>query len=275
MSRLDPLLRLLTLAALVGAAFLVVALSGSLSADAVRDRIDALGAAGPLLFIPISACLTVALFPGPLLAGASGLLFGTALGTPVSIASATLGATLAFSLSRWWAHDAVQEIAGPRLNALRAWVGRRGFWSVLYARIAPGVPYSLVNYAAGLTPILLRSFVAATAIGVAPRAFAYTALGGSLGDLTSPEAIVAVVVLVLDGGGRRGLRRARPTPRAAGVLGGRRNGLLRRAARTAASREGRWPWAGRVPSSSGACVFRGDLWVFRNTSPSVARGCAA
>jgi uncharacterized membrane protein YdjX (TVP38/TMEM64 family) len=213
-NRLDPRLRLLTLALLVGAAFLVVALSGSVSADGVRDRVDSLGAAGPLLFIPISACLTVALFPGPLLAGASGLLFGTALGTPVSIVSATLGATLAFCLARWWAHDAVQELAGPRLNALRAWVGRRGFLSVLYARIAPGVPYSLVNYAAGLTPILVRSFVAATAIGVAPRAFAYTALGGSLGDLRSPEAIVAVVVLVVMAAvgalvGGRDLRRAR------------------------------------------------------------------
>jgi uncharacterized membrane protein YdjX (TVP38/TMEM64 family) len=213
-NRLDPRLRLLTLALLVGAAFLVVALSGSVSADGVRDRVDSLGAAGPLLFIPISACLTVALFPGPLLAGASGLLFGTALGTPVSIVSATLGATLAFCLARWWAHDAVQELAGPRLNALRAWVGRRGFLSVLYARIAPGVPYSLVNYAAGLTPILLRSFVAATAIGVAPRAFAYTALGGSLGDLRSPEAIVAVIVLVVMAAvgallGGRDLRRAR------------------------------------------------------------------
>jgi len=211
---LDPRLRLLTLALLGGAAFAVVALSGSLSADGVRDRVDSLGAAGPLLFIPISACLTVALFPGPLLAGASGLLFGTALGTPVSIVSATLGATLAFGLSRWWAHDAVQELAGPRLSALSAWVGRRGFLSVLYARIAPGVPYSLVNYAAGLTPILLRSFVAATAIGVAPRAFAYTALGGSLGDLGSPEAIVAIVVLVVMAAagavvGGRDLRRAR------------------------------------------------------------------
>jgi uncharacterized membrane protein YdjX (TVP38/TMEM64 family) len=210
----NPRLRLLTLALLVGSAFLVVALSGSLSADGVRDRVDDLGAAGPLLFIPISAGLTVALFPGPLLAGASGLLFGTALGTPVSIVSATLGATLAFGLSRWWAHDAVQELAGSRLSALRAWVGRRGFLSVLYARLAPGVPYSLVNYAAGLTPILLRSFVAATAIGVSPRAFAYTALGGSLGDLGSPEAIVAVVVLVLmavvgAAFGGRDLRRAR------------------------------------------------------------------
>jgi uncharacterized membrane protein YdjX (TVP38/TMEM64 family) len=130
------------------------------------------------------------------LAGASGLLFGTALGTPVSICSATLGATLAFGIARWLAHDAVEELEGPRLRALRAWVGRRGFLSVLYARIAPGIPYSLVNYAAGLSPVALRAFVAATAVGCAPRAFAYTALGGSFGDLGSPETVIAIAVLV-------------------------------------------------------------------------------
>jgi uncharacterized membrane protein YdjX (TVP38/TMEM64 family) len=195
-----------------------VLLSGGLSADRVRSWVDGYGAVGPLVFIAVSASLTVFLFPGPVLAAASGLLFGTALGTPVSIASATLGATLAFSLSRWWAHDAVVALAGPRLAALRAWVGRRGFLTVLYARIAPGVPYTLVNYAAGLTPIALRSFVAATAIGVSPRAFAYTALGGSLGDLTSPEALAAVVVLVVMAVtglalARRDLRRAGPAGR--------------------------------------------------------------
>jgi uncharacterized membrane protein YdjX (TVP38/TMEM64 family) len=192
-----PRLRLATLALAVGGAFALVALSGSLSPDRVRDWVDGLGPLGPALFVPISAALTVALFPGPLLAAASGLLFGTALGTAVSIVAATLGATLAFCLARWWASDAVESLAGPRLSALRALVGRRGFASVLYARIAPGVPYSVVNYAAGLTPVLLRSFVAATAIGVAPRAFAYTALGGTLGDLRSPQAIVAVAVLVV------------------------------------------------------------------------------
>ena len=190
-------LRLLVLGGTLAACVAVLALSGSLSAERVRDWVDGYGAAGPLAFIAVSASLTVVLFPGPMLAAASGLLFGTALGTPVSIVSATLGATLAFSLSRWWAHDAVVALAGPRLRALRAWVGRRGFLTVLYARIAPGVPYTLVNYAAGLTPIALRSFVAATAIGVAPRAFAYTALGGSLGNLRSPEAYIAVAVLVV------------------------------------------------------------------------------
>jgi uncharacterized membrane protein YdjX (TVP38/TMEM64 family) len=195
-SRTAAGLRLAALAGALGAIVLVLALTGSLSASRVRDWVEGFGLAGPLVFIAVSASLTVVLFPGPVLAAASGLLFGTAVGTPVSIASATLGATMAFCVARWWAHDAVVALAGPRLRALRAWVGRRGFLTVLYARIAPGVPYTLVNYAAGLTPIALRSFVAATALGVAPRAFAYTALGGSLGNLGSPEALVAVGVLV-------------------------------------------------------------------------------
>ena len=114
----------------------------------------------------------------------------------MSIASATLGAVGAFSISRWVAGDAVEELGGPRLRAASEWVGQRGFRSVLYARIAPAVPYTLVNYAAGLTPVRLGAFTAATAIGVAPRAFAYTALGGSLGHLDSPEALIAVGVLV-------------------------------------------------------------------------------
>ena len=163
------------------------------------------------MFIAASALLTPALFPGPLLAGAAGLLFGTAVGTPVAIAAATLGATLAFSLGRWWAHDSVEAVARGRLAALRAWIGRRGFYAVLYARLAPGIPYSLVNYAAGLSPVALRAFALATMIGCAPRAFAYAALGGNLDDLGSPEAIAALIVLVtVSVVGLVGLRRSGP-----------------------------------------------------------------
>jgi len=196
-SRRAAILRLATLALVLGALVAVAALSGSFSAQRVRDWVDGYGAIAPIVFIAVSASLTVVLFPGPVLAAASGLLFGTALGTPVSIVAATLGATMAFSLSRWLAHDAVEELAPPRVQRIRAWLGRRGFVAVLYARIAPGLPYTLVNYAAGLTPIRLASFVAATAIGCAPRAFAYTALGGSLDDLTQPEAIIAFALLIV------------------------------------------------------------------------------
>jgi uncharacterized membrane protein YdjX (TVP38/TMEM64 family) len=190
-------LRLGGLALGVLAALLIVATITGLSARGVRDWVDGFGAAAPLVFIVVSAALTCALFPGPVLAAASGLLFGTWLGFPVSLTSATLGACCAFLISRRVGLGAVEQLAGPRVQRIRGWIGRRGFLSVLYARIIPGMPFTLVNYAAGLTPLRLPVFAGATALGAAPRAFAYTALGGSFGDWRSPETIVAAVVLAV------------------------------------------------------------------------------
>ncbi len=190
-------------------AFAVVAGRGDLSAERVRDWVDDAGVWAPLAFVVVSASLTVAFFPGPLLAGASGLLFGTAAGFPLSLTAAVLGASAAFLIARAVGGDALEHVAGRRVRAVRDLIARRGFLSILYARIVPGVPYNLVNYAAGLTAIRLPVFAAATALGAAPRAFAYTALGGSLDDLGSPEAIAAIVVLVVMAiGGLVALRRS-------------------------------------------------------------------
>ena len=51
------------------------------------------------------------------------------------------------------------------------------------SRIIPLLPYGLVNYSAGLTHLSYRDMALGTLIGAAPKVFAYTALGGSLGDL--------------------------------------------------------------------------------------------
>ena len=193
---IGPRTRLTMLGLGMASAFAILAVSGSLSTDQVEEWVDSMGWGGPLVFIALSSLLTVVCFPGPLLAGACGLLFGTAVGTPTALVASTLGATLACALGRFVAGDAVEEIGGPRMRSLAAWVGRRGFVSVLYARIAPGVPYNIVNYACGLTTIPLATFALATLIGTAPRTFAYVALGGSFGDLGSPEALIAISVLV-------------------------------------------------------------------------------
>ena len=204
--------RLVALALPLGILFLVLvvlAAEGTLRPEPVREWADReirepvedLGLAGPVLFVLVMSCATVLLFPGPVTAALSGVLFGTAVGFPTTLASFVVGGVLAFSIARWWAHDAVAHLAKRhrRLRAARDLIGKRGFLSVFYARLMPGVPYNLVNYAAGLTPVSLAAFVAATAIGAAPRAFAYTALGGTLGDLRAPEALIAVSVLVVFG----------------------------------------------------------------------------
>jgi len=195
-SRRTALLRLAGLAALAAIAFLLaVALLGRSTAD-VRETVDGAGALAPVLYVLLMSVLTCALFPFPLLAAAGGLVFGIAEGTVLSVLGGTLGAVLAFLLARTVAGDAVARLAGERLERLQRAVEARGFVAVLYARIFPGVPRDLANYAFGLTRVGIVAFGAATLLGTTPRAYAYVALGGSLGAFDSTQSIVAITLLV-------------------------------------------------------------------------------
>ncbi len=179
--------RLGGLAAILTLLFAVGLLIAPHSPDRLRRDVDGLGGWGPIAMVAIYAVLTCAFVPGSALAGASGLLFGAAVGTGLAVISATLGACLAFVTARVLARRSYAMLATGRVRQLGERIEARGFVAVLYARIAPAMPFALISYAAGLTGIGIRDFAAATAVGAAPRAFAYATLGGSIGDYSSPQ----------------------------------------------------------------------------------------
>jgi uncharacterized membrane protein YdjX (TVP38/TMEM64 family) len=180
--------------------FVAATASDSLpSAERVHEWGDGLGVLGPIVFVPGSALLSCLFVPGPVLAGAAGLLFGTAFGTLVALAGAVLAASSQLLIARHLAGRQVDSILPDRVRRLDDFLERNGFFAVLVIRLAPAIPYVLTNYAAGLTRLRLRHMAAGTAIGALPRTFAYVALGGSLTDLGRPEAKVAVGMLVAVG----------------------------------------------------------------------------
>jgi uncharacterized membrane protein YdjX (TVP38/TMEM64 family) len=195
LARLRLIGLVVTLAAVALAVLLVVARSPE---DAQRGVDDA-GAWAPVAFVVAATLLTCAFFPFPVMAASAGLLFGVTGGTALSITGGTLGALAAFLIARYVAREGAEELAGDRLTRVRAFVARRGFVAVLYARIFPGVPRDLANYVFGITRVGFVAYAVATVLGIAPRAYAYTALGGTLGDLTSTQSVVAVSVLVAMG----------------------------------------------------------------------------
>ena len=194
------------------------------SPERVRAWIEPFGWAGPAAFLVVATGLHASFVPGPLLAGASGLLFGPALGTAVTLSGSVCSALVELTVGRRGGREGMDRLGGERYRAVASWLERNGFWAVVTLRLAPVLPDAPVSYAAGLSHVRPRHIAAGTAVGAAPRAFAYTALGGSLGDLTSPLAYIAVATIVVAGlAGAVALRRqVRRSRAAAEALGGSR-----------------------------------------------------
>jgi uncharacterized membrane protein YdjX (TVP38/TMEM64 family) len=168
--------------AVYGAVSLVVvgtlAVTGNIpSSSEARDFGDDLGPLAAILFVPLFVLANFAI-TWPILAGAAGLLFGTVAGTPL-------------------AGEHRGRLLPQRTRRIENFLTANGAVAVMESRIVPLLPYGLVNYSGGLTHLAYRAMAIGTLIGAAPKVFAYTALGGSLDDLTSPEALAALVVLVL------------------------------------------------------------------------------
>jgi uncharacterized membrane protein YdjX (TVP38/TMEM64 family) len=179
----------------VAVAFAAVSIAG-VTPGAVQHWVHGAGLAGPVLFVLAGAALGVALFPGHVIATIGGLLFGAVAGTGLVLAAAVLGAGLCLLTARRLGSDAVLSLLGPRGLRWRGWLQDNGFGAVLASRLAPGIPAGVVNYAAGLTGIRPRAFLAAVALGALPKTIAYVALGGALSDPVSARGAFAVALYV-------------------------------------------------------------------------------
>lgn len=165
------------------------------SSSELREWGDDLGPAAPLVW-PVLFALVNFVVPWPLIAGATGAVFGTAAGTPIALAGVLLAAVLQFGLARTTAGERLRARMLARVPRIDALLDRNGFLAVFYSRIVPGIGWGPVNYAAGLARVRLRDVLLATVVGGTPKVFAYVALGGNFDDLARPEALVAIGVLV-------------------------------------------------------------------------------
>lgn len=153
-------------------------------------------------FVVFYAAATLLPLPKSVCTIAGGAIFGFWPGLIVVLIGATVGSTAAFIGARWLGRRSIRGLTVDRVRRLDAQIGRRGFVTVLVARLVPIVPFTTVNYLFGLTAVRLRSYVAATAIGIIPGTVVYIAVGAfglSPGSWPFAIAIVGVVVLSIIG----------------------------------------------------------------------------
>ena len=173
-----------------------------------RDAITAFQVENPWLVV-IGFFLIYVLVTGTSLPGAAiltlvaGALFGLVQGVILVSFASTIGATMAFTITRFLFRDVVHKRFGQYLTAIDRGVEREGAFYLFALRLVPAVPFFVVNLAMALTPISTWRFYWVSQIGMLFGTIVYVNAGSelgqieSLGDILSPRLWISFVLLGL------------------------------------------------------------------------------
>lgn len=155
-------------------------------------------------FMAIYIIQTALALPGAVILSLSaGAIFGPLMGTLYAVSAASVGATLSFLVTRYLLRDAVLSKFGSKLEGTNKELEQRGINYLLFLRLVPVFPFFLINLAAGLTRLPLRTFVLGTFFGIIPGGFIFVNAGASLasinklGDVASPRVLGSFALLGL------------------------------------------------------------------------------
>jgi uncharacterized membrane protein YdjX (TVP38/TMEM64 family) len=156
------------------------------------------------VFVAIYIAVVALSVPGAIfLTISGGFLFGAAVGALASIIGATIGATCIFLIAKSAFGEFLVRRAGPLAAKLAEGFRADAFSYLLFLRLVPLFPFFLVNLAPALTGVKLRTFVAATALGIVPGAFAFAFFGAGLDSVIAAQEAAYRACLAA---GRQGCR---------------------------------------------------------------------
>lgn len=156
--------------------------------------------ANPVVFIAVFSALYIATaaFSLPiisLLTLLAGAIFGLVLGVIIVSFASTIGATLAFLVSRFLARDWVQGKLGSKLNAINEGVDRDGAFYLFTLRLVPAFPFWVINLLMGLTKLKTLTFYWVSQLGMLLGTIVFVNVGTQLAQVDSLQGILSPALL--------------------------------------------------------------------------------
>ncbi|MBU4261044.1 MAG: TVP38/TMEM64 family protein [Proteobacteria bacterium] len=166
----------------IGAAIVLVRYTPAkeyLSPAQVNAMLETTGIWAPAAYIFFYAAGVCLFVPGTLLTAVGAAVFGPYQGFVYVWLGAMLGAAGAFLIGRYLGRDFAASLVGPRLQKYDEAIGRNGFATVLYLRLAY-FPFTPMNFGMGLTRVKFGDYLLGTGIGILAGTFILTFFIGTL-----------------------------------------------------------------------------------------------
>ena len=185
------------------AAYFVFDLGQYFSLGYLKSRqaeIDAYYGSNPLqtvaVFFLIYMAVTGLSLPGAtIMTLAAGAIFGLLWGTIMVSFASSIGATLAFLVSRFLLRDSVQAKFGDKLKAINAGIDKDGAFYLFTLRLVPAFPFFVINLAMGLTSLKTRTFYWVSQLGMFAGTLVYVNAGTQIARIESAAGILSPALI--------------------------------------------------------------------------------
>ncbi|MCB1614571.1 MAG: FAD-dependent oxidoreductase, partial [Pseudomonadales bacterium] len=145
-----------------------------------------------LYFLLLYVAVTTLSIPGAaVLTLVAGALFGFWEGLVLVSFASSIGATLAFSASRYLLRDWVQARFGKHLTSLNRGFEKDGAFYLFSLRLAPVFPFFMINVLMGLTPITVHTFYLVSQLGMLAGTAVYINAGKQLSAIDAVQDIMS------------------------------------------------------------------------------------
>ncbi len=185
------------------AAFFIFDLGRFLSLDYLKSQQAALAdlySNRPFMviasFFAIYVAATALSLPGAaILTLAGGAIFGLFTGTLIVSFASSIGATLAFLVSRFLLRDSIESKFGDKLKTFNDNIEKDGAFYLFTVRLVPVFPFFLVNLVMGLTKIKTGVFYLVSQLGMLAGTIVFVNAGTQLAKIENLSGILSPKLL--------------------------------------------------------------------------------
>ena len=125
----------------------------------------------------------------------AGALFGILQGTIIVSFASTIGATLAFLLSRYLLRDFVEQRFRGVTTRINKGVEKDGAYYLFTLRLMPAFPFFAINMVMGLTRLNIVTYYWVSQLGMLPVTILYVNAGTQIGQLESLSGILSPQII--------------------------------------------------------------------------------
>jgi dihydrolipoamide dehydrogenase len=151
----------------------------------------------PLIFFLIYILITGLSIPGAAaLTIIAGALFGFSMALILISFASTIGATIAFLLSRFLFKDLVQKKYSKTLKQINKKLRQEGIFYLFTLRMVPIFPFFLINILMGLTKMKTTTFFFVSQIGMLLGTMVYVYAGTQIATISSMSEILSPKIIL-------------------------------------------------------------------------------